>query len=242
MGRRRRAGPRVWVRSEVKEEAMSCALRRCALAALGLVVAMAGRSEAGIVINFDDVSAPFAYRQVTPGGADGPVYSRSGVTFSGGVVLNSITFSPAADSPPNIYATTDIQGLADGSFLPGSISATLAPPRLGADVSLFVGNALFGFGPGTFTLTAFDASNHVLGSAAATLAFNQGTTLSVTAPGFTRFTVTTSQQFSQNFYIDSVNIDLVAAAPEPSTLAGGVTGVALALGCAWRRRRAKPAA
>jgi hypothetical protein len=34
----------------------------------------------------------------------------------------------------------------------------------------------------------------------------------------------------------------VAAVPEPSTLAGAATGVILALGCAWRRRRARAAA
>ena len=49
-----------------------------AAAVLGLMAGGAGRARANIIVNFDDVNAPQVYSSVTPGGAFGPTYARSG--------------------------------------------------------------------------------------------------------------------------------------------------------------------
>jgi hypothetical protein len=210
------------------------------MAVLGSVAGVSGPVRAASIIDFDDVPAPGLFIQVTPGGVDGPVYSRSGVTFDGGVVLNGDAggFAPPPSTPPNLYATTTIDTLADGSSLPGMITASLAPPLVGDSVSLFVGNSGLDFASHTYTLTAFDANSQSLGSDSITLGFELGGTLSLTAPGFASFTVTSDQAANQkNFFIDTVDVSEIV--PEPSTFIEAATGILMLLGYAWWCRQAK---
>lgn len=190
-------------------------------------------------INFDDVSAPPNFSGVTPGGADGPVFTRDGVTFRGGVVLDGSGFANEETSPPNLYATSDFNALADGSLLPGFITISLTAPA--NSITLDIAN---GFAAASFTLLAYDAGNNLIGNSSIFL--NDYSTpgavgtLSLTTMGnITHLSINSGQApGAVDFAIDTVGLSVV---PEPSTTAALVLGAGLMLLLPVLRRRAHAA-
>ena len=113
-------------------------------------------------ISFDEpqfAGAPADFHHVTPGGPYGPAISVNGVSFTGGVVLNGSGFADEETTTPNLYATSDNAQLANGSMLPGSITAALMNPA--SSVSLDIEN---GNNKADFTLSGYSASASLLAS------------------------------------------------------------------------------
>jgi hypothetical protein len=95
-----------------------------ACVAFGLWGATGG---AATVVTFTGGSPPGTYDAVTPGGIYGPELVLPDATFDGGVRLTN--FQPREDRlDEEVYATSDFSPLADGSLLPGRITATFTTP------------------------------------------------------------------------------------------------------------------
>jgi hypothetical protein len=190
-------------------------------------------------INFDDVSAPPDFAGVTPGGVDGPVFTRDGVTFRGGVVLDGSGFANEETSVPNLYATSDSSPLADGSFLPGLITISLTAPA--NSITLDIAN---GFSAASFTMLAYDSANNLIGNNSIFLnAFDTPGavgSLSLTTMGNIDHLSITSGQApgGVDFAIDTVGLSVV---PEPSTTAALFLGAGLFLLVPVLRRRVRAA-
>jgi hypothetical protein len=187
-------------------------------------------------VNFDDVSAPPYFENVSPGGDDGPVFTRAGVTFRGGVVLNGSGFNDEETSAPNLYATSDFDTLADGSSLPGFMTISLTAPA--NSISLDIIN---GFNASSFTLLAFDSGNNLIGTSSIFLnaysaAGGVGSLSLTTLADIDHLSVNSGQAPGNvDFAIDSVNLSVV---PEPSTTAALALGLGLCLLPLLRRVRA----
>jgi hypothetical protein len=185
-----------------------------------------------IVIDFDHVTAPPFYVDVTPGGALGPQLVFPEVTLDGGVILSNGGWDNWSTSGSNIYATGETSKLADGSMLPGIITGIFASTAKA--IELDISN---GFGVGDFTLTAYNANNQVVDSDTVSLAgfTTPGYTGSLAVAGehITWFTVTSSQlEGSKNFAIDTLMFT-IQKVPAPGALAlFGLAGL-----CSVRRRR-----
>lgn len=188
------------------------------IALMALVLAMSAfEARADLVVNFDNVKAGSNFNGVKPGGDVGPTFTFSGATFKGGVVLNDTNFGSMATSSPNIYATSDVHQLADGSSLPGVITGSLSFATTG--ISLDVLN---GYYAGKFTLTAYAANNTILGTRTVSLG-NYGTSSALghlsltTSKAIDHFSITSNQADCQKvFAIDSVKF--TTAVPEPSSV------------------------
>jgi hypothetical protein len=196
-----------------------------------LSVGVCAAAQATTVIDFDHVTAPPFYIDVTPGGALGPLLVFPEVTLDGGVILHNSGWADWSTSDPNIYATTDFAQLADGSILPGMISGTFN--GLVSSISLDIAN---GFSASSFTLTAYDANDQVVDSDTVSLASFGSVgfdgALSVMGADIAWFAVTSDQAAgSKNFAIDTLTFQMQLPAPGALALLGlaGVVGV--------RRRR-----
>ncbi|HLN31230.1 MAG TPA: PEP-CTERM sorting domain-containing protein [Gemmataceae bacterium] len=185
------------------------------LSGVFLGVLLSSAPAAAEIIDFGTINGPTFYNQVTPGGAQGPVLVFSGVTFTGGVVLNSSTISPSIPGQsPNYYSTSDSATLADGSHLPGVITATLTNP-----VSYVSFDVLNGYPqPSILTLSGFSASGQLLATGTVPLdPFFSGAgelgSVSISAPGISEVTLTSDQPpGSVDFGVSQATF-----VPEPAT-------------------------
>jgi hypothetical protein len=194
-------------------------------------VVMLGISHCALAttINFDNViNAPTFFTDAVPGGAFGPAYYANGVSFSDGVVLDGDGYDNEEPTPANLYATTSIYSLADGSDLSGYIEGTLDTPGFYNGISLDIIN---GFLSGSFTLSAYDAANNLVDSDTLSLGeYGSSTavgTATIWGSNIDYFTIT-SATLPDDFGIDS--IELSYPAPEKST--GQTFAVFLALAVA----------
>lgn len=110
-------------------------------------------------VNFDDVTVPCCYANVTYSPVNYP-----GVTFYNGVILDNSGWNNEATTAPNLLATSDFDPLADGSFLAGNIDAHFSSP-----VSNVNFDVINGFSASDFTAFAFDTNGNLLGSMVLTL-------------------------------------------------------------------------
>jgi len=180
---------------------------------LGILVSSA--PAAAEIINFGAINGPAFFNQVTPGGAQGPVLVFTGVTFNGGVVLNSSSIlPPVAGQSPNYYSTSDSATLADGSHLPGVITATLTDPVPFVSFNVLNGDPH----PSILTLSGFSAGGQLLATGTVSLdAFFSGPgelgSVSISAPGISEVTLTSDQPpGSVDFAVSQA-----AFVPEPAT-------------------------
>jgi len=203
-----------------------------ALLSLSLLGLAAGPAQAQTTINFDNVTAPTYFSQVTPGGPEGPTLVYPTITLAGGVILNDSNFGMKATSKPNLYVTSDFFKLSDGSTLSGAIMGSFASPGLYNGITLDITN---GNAASKFTLTAFNAGNTALASETLALnAFGSSSMtdgqFSLTSTSIDHFTVTTDQAAgNKDFAIDTVRLSTPApAVPEASATVS--FGLLLALG------------
>jgi len=187
------------------------------LLAVALLCLISGANASADTVNFDSVAAPCCYNLTTYS-----PFVTSSITFTSGVVENNTGWNNEATTAPNLYATSDFLPLADSTLLPGFIMGTFTSGT-GSNLSLDV---IDGRGAATFTLTAYDALNNILGTQA--IALNTFTTLgdvgtlSLAVGNISWFTVTSSQATGQiDFAIDTVNFNTTGsgtATPEPGTM------------------------
>lgn len=174
----------------------------------GATLMLAGTARAQVITKgFDDVGAPGPFKHVVPGFDNGPLLEYPEVTLDGGVILRDVLFGNSATTAPNIYATCDTCNLGDNppSGLPGKIFGSF--PKNVSDIELDVYNGA-GWGPGTFTLTAFDAGGGVVASQAK-VAGPMGNPnfvqhLQVSGSGITSFEVTTDLTTGHTYAIDTL--------------------------------------
>lgn len=127
---------------------------------LVLLLALSASASGQITtLGFDEVGAPGPFKFIVPGFDNGPLLQYPEVTLDGGVVLSDVLFGNSATTAPNIYATCDSCFLGDGSGLPGRIFGGFS--RNVSAIGLDVYNGV-GWGPGTFTLRAFDADRNMV--------------------------------------------------------------------------------
>jgi hypothetical protein len=202
------------------------------LAAIG-VLALMSTPAIAVTATFDSVNASPDFGGTAPGGAAGPTVTEAGITFNGGVILNGADFANEETTTPNLYATTDLYPLSDGSSLPGVITGSLS--GFANSISLDVAN---GFSASTFTLNLFN-SGSLIGSSSINLG-GYGTGSAVGALAFSgslfnSFQVVSGQGAgSIDFGIDTVSIP--AAVPEPASWALMIGGMGV-VGAAMRRRK-----
>ena len=215
-----------------------------ALTLLGTAL-FAHPAQATETITFDTVNnAPPAFGFVTPGGSFGPTVTAPGVTFTGGVILSDSNFHNEANTQPNFDVTSDTAILNGGSTLPGIVTGTFSSPGLFSSIALYVANG--GNDAGTFSLTAYNSSNAVIGSNSVSLSSQGNGALSVgratfTGPNIDYFTVTSSQApGAVVFGVDTITLTSPAA-PEPSQ-AGMMALIALSVGGLLLRARRNKAA
>jgi hypothetical protein len=218
--------------------------------AAAILVGTTGRAAAGFIVDFDDVTAPDTFADVTPGGSGGPIYTQSGVTFDGGVVLDATHFDPNATSGRNIYITNNTVKLADGSTLSGYIRADFSASLGVTGVTLDITNERYA--NVTYMLAAFGAAGELIDSRMIDLTplptggYPNATvgTVSVSGYGITSFQVTLSPfEYSgqpTSFAIDTVRLSTDIpprlSIPEPSSLTLCAAASLAGLGI-WARRR-----
>lgn len=200
--------------------------RATASFAVGVLALISASPAWALTITFDDVPglAPTSAGEVVPGGSFGPHLDFGEIVFDGGIIGLAITpFDEAATTLPNFLVTTDVVPLADGSVLPGEITAALTSPA--SDIRLDVGNGnVF---PAAFTLTAFSGAA-VVGSDTVSLPGFGGTNafvgeLSVSAAAITSFLVTSTQPAgTKAFTIDTLGITFVPAPAAAALIASGL--------------------
>jgi len=123
---------------------------------LGLFVFAFAASAA--VMNFDGVTAPCCYNQVTPGGPLGPVVTDGFLSVNGGVILDGASgWAGKQTSSPNVYGTSDFLPLQDSSLLPGKITGTFDGPV--TDLSFDIIN---GHLAASFTVNLYNASHGII--------------------------------------------------------------------------------
>ena len=187
-------------------------------AVLGLAVGAAGRAEANLVVN--------------PGFETG---SYSGWTLSGDTRFDFITSDPS-----NVHSGTyaaQFAGLGADAIVSQDIATTVGDQYA---VSFWLKSD--GYGPSDFT-ASFGGQVGFTATALPVTPYIQYSGI-VTATSLTSALEFSARNDAEFYYLDDVSVmDLgpATAAPEPSTLLGGSLGVALALGYARRRRRARAA-
>jgi len=201
--------------------------RSIALATI-LAAAAAARGQ-DVVVDFDQVSAPGAFGQISPGFDNGPLVKFPGGQIDHGVILRDVLFGNSATSGQNIYASCDGCGLADipnPTTLPGRV---LGAFDAGVEVDAIDLDVINGStaGGGTYTLTAYDSGGAVVDQRSVFCntmnvpGFIQH--LSVSGAGIRTFEVTANAPAGYSFAIDT----LVYHEPEcPSQ------GVLFGTGCA----------
>jgi hypothetical protein len=181
------------------------------------------------VVNFDSIpNTESVYNSITPGTGFGPHLVFTGVTFDGGVVMKDTTWEYLATTPPNLYATSNYIHLADGSSLPGIISATF--DSLVSSVSLDIINGV-GLSNADFTLSAYDTGSNLLSSftlfGLASYLDHVVGHMVINQAGIKSIVVSSSQVYN-NFGIDTVNYTPISGAPLPGAawlLGSGLLGM-----------------
>jgi len=208
---------------------MTNASTRLVLAALalGLLVGAAGRAEAGIIININEVGSDVV------------------TTVSGSIDLTGLTDRSPVNQPAVVRPIDAV--IFVGPLQSGEGFAIPADALLGATGPSSFGSGLTTFpssGSGDFVgvlspggMAQIDVPrNYVSGTMLSATDKYSGTTLSDL--GLTPGTYTYHWGTGGDSHTLTVQI---GAVPEPSSLALALTGGALALGYAWRRhRRARP--
>jgi hypothetical protein len=169
-------------------------------------------------IDFDSITTPGFYDDITPGGAQGPVLAFPGLTFDGGVVMNETGWLNLATTKPNLYGSSDYLPLADNSLLPGVIKGTFTTVS-----DIIAMDVINGKAASTFTLKAYNAASVLLASASVALnAFGAGGevgTLAIVKPGIKWFEVVSAQGAGHiDFAIDTVGYCQCPVVPVPGTL------------------------
>ncbi len=212
-----------------------------------LMVAGTALYAAPVTVNFDNVTAPGTFDQVTPGGPDGPTFTSGGITFTGGVVLDSTkNYDSLATSGKNIYATDDTATLKNGATLPGFIEGTFAKTQTFTNVSLDI---IQGYAfPAQFTLSGYDSVGHLLTSDSVNLdgylnsPYKQEANASINARDISYFTVTSNQaSMDKAFAIDTVKVTPAAPAPEASSMVSLLISCGAGLAFAGMARRKRTA-
>ena len=193
-------------------------------AALGLAVG-AGRAEAGIIIDINQVGSDVV---ATGSGTIDLTGLTPGATTAVAVGTVTPTLARIIEGPDSSTGEDTYTGaMGPRSFGPGG-RITNASPGSG---DLF---GVQGTGDG-FILVPHGYVSGTMLSATDTYGGQTFSSLGLT-PG------TYTYHWGTGVHADSLTVQIgpAAAVPEPSTLAGGAIGIALALGYAWRRhRRAK---
>lgn len=197
---------------------------RLAVAAVAttFILAAGQSARAGVIINIDQVGSDVV------------------ATGSGSIDLTDL------EQPSHPYAALGFLVPAVAHIVEGPTTIGIRPIYGGA-----TGPASFGSGTGSLASSGTGDTFGVIGGQNIVVpdGYVSGTSLSATdtysgqtfaslglTPGTYTYTWGTGAD------ADSLTVQIGSPTPEPSTLVGGTLGIALALGCAWRRQRRRVAA